>query len=488
MKLIKMLKNCLLLFSVVLFTLSCKKDVLENRQDSVLLNNNDIIVSPFSAGDGNFDVLGAGYDITGSFANSSSSRQQVIDMNKLALERNDDIGINTHAQQYYSHVYGYNSEEYSRNLTSKMGLDITYNLFKGGFKNSFNEIGNLSNKYSYASTFLMIKLKRINFYTSASELKQNYLTNSFKVDVENLTPQNLIRKYGTHVLCDATLGGKLELNYKTESNTRSVQTATTAGLVLGVNSIFGVNIDRDVQRKDIESNFNQNLSYRTVGGDGSKGVIGSINLDGSLPTINVQNWQNSCTIENAALIDIGQNGLIPIQDLILSPSKKSSVENYINQYFEENKVKITDYSFLRYGRYKIINLNSGKVLAIPFGRTNLGEQAIQWSWSNGPEQQWNIEKLYDGSYKVTNANSNLALAIANNSISNGGRAIQWNWQNGSEQKWIFERNSDGSFKLKNYNSGQVLAISSNSENDGAKAIQWPWQNGSEQKWYCELIY
>ncbi|MET9318262.1 RICIN domain-containing protein [Kribbella sp. NPDC003505] len=38
--------------------------------------------------------------------------------------------------------------------------------------------------------------------------------------------------------------------------------------------------------------------------------------------------------------------------------------------------------------YRLVNVWSGKWLAIPGGNPNPGTQAIQWDCANDPDQQW----------------------------------------------------------------------------------------------------
>ncbi|WP_293916088.1 MULTISPECIES: RICIN domain-containing protein [unclassified Sphingobacterium] len=465
-----------------LFLVNCKR----NEVEPVLKNSPNLVATAL---DGKYDILGHGYDITGEFANSDYSRQQIIDVSKLVNADSSDFYDNKAVYQYNDYASGENAEDYSKKMTSKVSVNGVFKLFTADLNKKFDETQKLNNKYSYATAFYIIKQRTMNLLTDPQVIASQFLTTNFKNDVQNLSAQKLVEKYGTHVLMNITLGAKMELNYTTESNTREIITATDAGVKFAADKIFGININQttDIARKS--TNFNQRLRYRTFGGDGTKGLLGTINLDqSSLPVINVQNWQSTCTRENAVLVDIGSNGLKPITDFINDNSKKAIVAQYITEYFEANKVKITDFVKVKYGRYKISNVNSNKVLAIPKASTKAGIQAIQWDWLQGPEQQWLIESNYDGTYILTNSNSNLVLAVSKNSISNGANIIQWNWQNGSEQKWILERDANNQYKIKNENSGLVMAVGSGSTSNDAKIIQWNWQNGSEQKWNLELIY
>ncbi len=490
----KLIKTKLKLFSkwgILLFALlsSCEKLPLEAEktlnQEKFSRNETNNLLASFSP---IYHSLGHGYDVTGEYANSNSARQQVIDVVGLNAANASFIltDNDTHQDGYFS--AGENSVEYAKSLTAKVTTKTDIPFFSTSVRSNFTDSLTKKDTYSFATGYLIIRQKRIQITALNSQII-NHLTLNFKNDLKLMTPAQLVKKYGTHVLVDIGLGGRLELNYSTQSNSRQTYNATAAGLDVAAMGIFSVNLDINSSVSQKSSNFNQILRYKSIGGDGTKGIFGEIQLDGKAPTkINIAGWQSTCTKENAALIEIPQGGLVPLQDLISDATKKSQIATFINQYLTVNQIKITNFENVKYGRYRLTNLNSNKVLAIPQALKTSGTQAIQWSWMDGPEQKWDIEKLIDNKYKIINANSGLVLAVSEGSSTNGTKVIQWPWQNGEEQKWFFEKLSDGSYKIKNSKSGLVLAVASNSIYDNAKIIQWPWQNGKEQKWKLNLLY
>jgi len=76
-----------------------------------------------------------------------------------------------------------------------------------------------------------------------------------------------------------------------------------------------------------------------------------LNLDQSSPKINISNWQNSSTINNAVLVDFGNNGLVFIYDLVKDPIKKTQLKAYVNQYLIDNKVMLDYIPVPIYGFY-----------------------------------------------------------------------------------------------------------------------------------------
>jgi len=332
---------CLLCVFTALFS-NCKKS--EIAEDKGLTNKHNGLAY---AGDKVYDVLGYGYDVTGRVANSESSRLQILDVKKYVSENPGLYLPNDHVQEYFEYSYGENVSSYSNKLTQKykatldLGLLKNIRLFKAEINASFARKDSSSSKYVYASMRKMIKQKSMRIFYSTENLINNYLTDQFKTDLLTLSAATLVERYGTHVLTDIELGARLDMNYEAQTSNTKREDAATAGVNITAWKVFNVTGDVTTNSVDASSNFNQTLYYNTVGGDGTKGLIGELTLDNSSPKINIGNWQSSCTRDNAALIKIGEDGLIPLEDLISDPAKKAEVKNYIIQYYLANEYKST---------------------------------------------------------------------------------------------------------------------------------------------------
>lgn len=343
---------------------NCKKS--EIAEEKGLTNKHNGLAY---AGDKVYDVLGYGYDVTGRVANSESSRLQILDVNKYVSENPGLYLPNDHVQEYFEYSYGENVSSYSNKLTQKykatldLGLLKNIRLFKAEISASFARKDSSSSKYVYASIRKMIKQKSMRIFYSSENLINNYLTDQFKSDLLTLSAATLIERYGTHVLTDIELGARLDMNYEAQTNNTKREDAATAGVNITAWKVFNVTGDVATNNVDASSNFNQTLYYNTVGGDGTKGLIGELTLDNSSPKINIGNWQSSCNRDNAALIKIGNDGLIPIEDLISDPAKKAEVKNYLIQYYLDHQIKMIDEDVT-----PINPLNEGKLLQTPDGK------------------------------------------------------------------------------------------------------------------------
>lgn len=103
-------------------SLTCCQDNL-NVQDIDENNPSDRIIKKTKfGGDGNLDLLGYGYDITGEYLDPKSTRFNVIDINKLneSGENNiiiDDFLTNSKDNYFY---YGINGLEYIQDINTKV--------------------------------------------------------------------------------------------------------------------------------------------------------------------------------------------------------------------------------------------------------------------------------------------------------------------------------------------------------------------------------
>lgn len=293
-----------------------------------------------SAGDGRYDVLGNGYDVTKEYANANSSGFQVVDIERFKLDQPTRIYEENSNSQEYIEDYGENAVEYSKKITKKFDASLDIPLFSKVLGSSFSSNSTSFNKYDakyiYGSYNLLIKFKRFRLNTTVDVLR-NYLTPSFLSDLEIKSPEQIVNDYGTHVAIDIYTGAKMDMVFQSETTNENREYAARIGVKTGIKGVFGVEGSSEVNTTDSNKNFNKKLAYRTRGGDPSRGLVGEINLDQSTPKINLSNWQNSCNPQNAVLVDFGHNGLVPIYELINDPAKREQIKIYVTKYIKDNQ-------------------------------------------------------------------------------------------------------------------------------------------------------
>ncbi|MGO4268760.1 RICIN domain-containing protein [Paenibacillus sp. TAF58] len=77
------------------------------------------------------------------------------------------------------------------------------------------------------------------------------------------------------------------------------------------------------------------------------------------------------------------------------------------------------------GFNKIINVKSGKAMAVKNASLADGEDVIQWDFGTTFNDQWEIQGVGGGYFKIINRLSGKSLNVATNSLIAGGKMIQW---------------------------------------------------------------
>jgi hypothetical protein len=318
-------------FSLLFTIAGCKKN--DAFQDNPSKKTRP--ARPRSAADGVNDLLGYGYDITGEYGNSSASRFAVINIAALQRALPSRVEWDFAKRQAGKLTSGENATSYLDKLTLTMDGTFGFKAFSGTIKSSFSSTDVFSAKYVYSSFDLLMQQKRGKMSGGPSLLKQ-YLHPSFLWDIEFESPEFIVSAYGTHVLTDITLGAKLNIMYRSETNNTQRERASQIGLDVNVPKVFNlsVGLSYTYTQKETEDNFSQALHYKTIGGNPSRSLIGDIPVGNNPPTVDITSWQQSCTFDNAEMIDFNNQALIPLYEFIDDPVKKQAVKNYISDYIK----------------------------------------------------------------------------------------------------------------------------------------------------------
>lgn len=353
------------LFMAFSLSLTCCQDNL-NVQDIDENNPSDRIIKKTKfGGDGNLDLLGYGYDITGEYLDPKSTRFNVIDINKLneSGENNiiiDDFLTNSKDNYFY---YGINGLEYIKDINTKVisknSGDNTFplkvlgeNLL--GFTKTLNFDKDEANKKTilskklYAKSETAIKVKRLIINKTPSELYQ-FLSTDFKMHLNTYTPEQLISAYGTHVLTDITIGGRLwaemisiDINIYSDSiKLKNLKTDLNASL-----QKIGLNTDNEVSISETETinrkNIIRNLHVGAIGG--TKGIDISYDLIKDNPDkLETQEWINSVYDNKgkyAALAEVNWKKTYPIYEFIQDETKREAVKQAVIRYIEDWQINL----------------------------------------------------------------------------------------------------------------------------------------------------
>jgi hypothetical protein len=288
-------------------------------------------------GDAIYNLLGYGYDITNKYASTSSVRAQVIDL-PLFIANNDKEAFSPSngTQNFSMSFYGANAEDLSAQLSERYDVSNGLNVFKSTFVSSFPESNALSKKYGYGYfSWIFIRRKLRIQATKGS----NSLTTIFTEDVKTLNAEQLVKKYGTHILQRIHIGTRINILYQSEVPDNSERIlAIKEGMNYAINKVFGFFQSNGglINVKALNTNSSIKLRYDMIGGDISK--VKELEIVG-VKRIDFNEWNKSLSESDYRFIDFDSNGLIPLYDLIADNTKKRVVKEFIVKYILENQTK-----------------------------------------------------------------------------------------------------------------------------------------------------
>lgn len=313
---------------------------------------------------------------------NSISDAPIFDMVKFEKDFKSRIDINTTTEGKENYYGGASAYEYLKDLSTGKSFDANgsatikgtnnptgqpatdlLNFTASIKKNSYDQsINAYSSKYAYAAYEVSQRIKRLRFTQDVNtDLLLKYLTPEFINNIATQSADQLVNRYGTHVMLDISLGGHLRFNFSgivlNESDYEKNTKAVKVGLGFSLLKIIGVNISADKSKEEITKIVNETRSKEYTGqffGGTNSGKSLAIDKDGnSSETINIAGWQQSITDRNAALISVGRT--VFLYDLITDPTKKALVKTAVEKHIKNAQIKLSAVEV--YGFY---NQNAGR--------------------------------------------------------------------------------------------------------------------------------
>jgi hypothetical protein len=287
-------------------------------------------------GSSKFNLIGYGYDIIGKYADTSSVKAPAVNIEAYAAAQPDRVSIGRTTSGGAWSMYAKDAEDFAYKISSKLKESKGMMLFKHTITDAFPGQDALSNKYIYAQYEYAMTWKTIRTDIVDARVK-DYLTPGFRNDVQSLTPENLVKKYGTHILSGVTLGAKFNVYYQAKSAGSDKLHSSIVGFTYALKQVFGVmsGFLDPLKPADINAISEPKLVYEAIGGDPSK--VKRIVADGKTQ-IRFNEWVSTCTEDKALFTNIVS--MVPLYELIGNPTKKAEIKDYITSYIEQNQVKL----------------------------------------------------------------------------------------------------------------------------------------------------
>ena len=301
------------------------------------------------------DLLGKGYDYTGAYASDSYVRESIIDFEKY--KNDSQFGYSESGCFTWSNftASGYNAWNYTKQLTT-LSNDSYWNpipdnmvAFSGSILDNemlYNKDNENLKDYSFASTHYYHYLYQYFFLDVYDELKE-FLSDNFKNDLTLLSANEIIEKYGTHMIHTYTTGSRLDFTYRSKidksdlpSDANSNDYYIWAGLNHTMRKMgYRPNGPGDSPSEDVVKRNEVPILYiENHGGDNWLIPSGTYNLQKGYPRVDIYKWEESLTEENAALVELKLEDLVPIYELVTDDSKKAEIQEAVEKYIRSRQI------------------------------------------------------------------------------------------------------------------------------------------------------
>ena len=288
-------------------------------------------------------ALGYGYNVMEQYANSASVKGQIFRMNELysdsiALATCDDSQANYSMQT----ITGSTVSEISNQLAANVNVTGKYGKFNGELKSSFTMKHVKNSNYEYAITYYNVETETYSFEFGPREIASKYMTeaayNAINGVNENFATtskglKNLIDHYGTHVVLEARLGGRIR--HSMEINVSDINTEYDLEAFASA-AYDGILVDASADAEDkFKESYKKNQSkisteVEVIGGSG----ITWNNLFNEFTEKNVDAWRKSViNSDSVGLVAFAGNGsLLPLYELVDTkkfPGRKEALRDYL---------------------------------------------------------------------------------------------------------------------------------------------------------------
>ncbi len=332
-----------------------------------------------SAGDGQYDVLGHGYDCAFSdFKGSKYSKARVLDLerfisgqgrNALTMEEISTFPGNIlpailsgGIEQKYN--WGANLNEYQSELTQTSKTSITVpdidtkgSLYSSELSEMFTKTQSFSNKHCFYRIDSYKTTKRLTMSQLNPEQLKLFLTDEFIYDMNNYSGEDLVNKYGTHVLTDILLGGMNSVVFNAKL-TSSAQASSFKVEAKNTQNKISTNSTVSSIANSFSSHKDVNIHIRTIGGRTAVSPEMTFNpFTGEMGdvTFKFSEWLNSVDLTSCQIIGIGNitTTIYPLSDFIPDQGKKQQVEQAITAHINKYKVKMNTIKTVDYEKANI---------------------------------------------------------------------------------------------------------------------------------------
>jgi hypothetical protein len=133
--------------------------------------------------------------------------------------------------------------------------------------------------------------------------------------------------------------------------------------------------------------------------------------------------------------------------------------------------------------FKIVNVNSNKLLAVENASQVSGAQVQQYSDNGTRDHLWELVDAGNGYYLIRNLNSNLLLGVDGMSTADSALIKQAVDNGTADHRWQFiDAGVNGEYKIRNKHSGRLLGVDQMKTTDSANVVQFQDNGTRDHLW------
>jgi Ricin-type beta-trefoil lectin domain-like/Trypsin len=132
--------------------------------------------------------------------------------------------------------------------------------------------------------------------------------------------------------------------------------------------------------------------------------------------------------------------------------------------------------------YKIVNVETNKVLAVENESFNDGAQIQQFEDKDTMDQVWQLDTAGYNLYEIHNWHSGLVLGVDGESMANSALIKQAKDNGTADHAWAFIDKGNGEFQIRNEHSGLLLGVSGESQLNSANIVQFSDNGTRDHLW------
>ncbi|MBX2803491.1 MAG: hypothetical protein KTR31_37770 [Myxococcales bacterium] len=267
-------------------------------------------------------LLGHGYDVFGDYANPLEVTLPVLDLEAL-----DEAGLLVDFQLDvldFDVIEGTSLESYSRAFSELATVGPVVGPFSGAVANNFEADTQGRMEFAYATLQLSSLKQKLQVQEARPEVLRGFLTDEAQqdIDLDGFPPDLLIEKYGSHVVIDAFVGGRVDFSMAADLS--EVPFSVEVGTAIQgsfENQAGNLGLDLEIVSDEVREVFERGAVFKTIAHGGQSELIGN-----TLSNLRVDQWLDTVGDAPVLMAFSDDSALIPLWELASEQSRRDEIE------------------------------------------------------------------------------------------------------------------------------------------------------------------